>query len=229
LSGEHATKERGSGQNTFEGHLFDFDLERSEGQAASSTDPDTRTIFESLLKGVIKDNTGLPIALPELLIRARIRFLRLTFDWWDSIFWDMSSTLDGIDASMSIDSVVSEKLSEWRRLWCNWRGLLTEFQTTRQQTCSWIDKVKAKSEKDFNSDGLSQLDIGLSALKVEHKKLEGRIEASFQALMSTMAIIDSRHAIAEAESVSKLTELAFVFIPLSFATSFFGMNMTVSH
>jgi hypothetical protein len=40
-----------------------------------------------------------------------------------------------------------------------------------------------------------------------------------------MSILDSRRSIAEAESVGKLTELAFIFIPITFAASVFSMQI----
>lgn len=51
------------------------------------------------------------------------------------------------------------------------------------------------------------------------------IDRSSQSLLAEMQIADSRRGIAEAESVSKLTELAFVFIPLSFVASLFSMQI----
>jgi Mg2+ and Co2+ transporter CorA len=43
---------------------------------------------------------------------------------------------------------------------------------------------------------------------------------------SRMAVLESRKSIEQAESVKRLTQLAFVFLPLNLATSLFGMNMT---
>lgn len=51
------------------------------------------------------------------------------------------------------------------------------------------------------------------------------IERCSSSLLAEMQIVDSRRSIAEAESVSKLTELAFVFIPLSFVASLFSMQV----
>ncbi|KAJ4337867.1 hypothetical protein N0V87_004423 [Didymella glomerata] len=51
------------------------------------------------------------------------------------------------------------------------------------------------------------------------------IDRSSRSLLAEMQIVDSRRSIAEAESVSKLTELAFVFIPLSFVASLFSMQI----
>jgi hypothetical protein len=112
-----------------------FLFERShmvEGESSTTATPSTTTRphFQSLLEEVINADysNGSPIALSELLVRSRIRLLTLTLDWWDCIFWNINCTLDGIDARMSDDHVVSHELSQWRRLWCSWRGLLTEFE-----------------------------------------------------------------------------------------------------
>ena len=51
------------------------------------------------------------------------------------------------------------------------------------------------------------------------------LDESSKSLLGEMQIVDSRRSIAEAESVSKLTELAFVFIPLSFVASLFSMQI----
>jgi CorA-like Mg2+ transporter protein len=46
-----------------------------------------------------------------------------------------------------------------------------------------------------------------------------------QTAIGIMAIEESRRSIKEAISVRRLTQLAFVFIPLSYASSLFGMNI----
>jgi Mg2+ and Co2+ transporter CorA len=43
--------------------------------------------------------------------------------------------------------------------------------------------------------------------------------------MSSMSIAESKKAIDQAERVTRLTLLAFIFVPLAFTTSFFGMNV----
>ena len=55
-------------------------------------------------------------------------------------------------------------------------------------------------------------------------KLLGYCDRGVQVVMNNAMIKESREAINQAEGVVKLTRLAFVFIPLSFTTSFFGMN-----
>ncbi|KAK0100600.1 hypothetical protein ONS95_007055 [Cadophora gregata] len=47
-----------------------------------------------------------------------------------------------------------------------------------------------------------------------------------QVVQTSNAIEEAKLGVRQAESVRRLTVVAFVFIPLSFATSFFGMNIT---
>ncbi|KAK7616463.1 hypothetical protein IWX50DRAFT_620453 [Phyllosticta citricarpa] len=49
-------------------------------------------------------------------------------------------------------------------------------------------------------------------------------ESTVPALIGVMSIIESRKAIKHAEEVTKLTQLAFFFIPLNFVVGIFGMN-----
>ncbi|KAF2852096.1 hypothetical protein T440DRAFT_517046 [Plenodomus tracheiphilus IPT5] len=53
------------------------------------------------------------------------------------------------------------------------------------------------------------------------------LDRSANSLLAEMQIVDSRRSIAEAKSVAKLTELAFIFIPLSFVASLFSMQVDV--
>jgi flagellar biosynthesis/type III secretory pathway chaperone len=55
-------------------------------------------------------------------------------------------------------------------------------------------------------------------------ELDRRCQEAITVLMSSVTIDDAKKAIAQTERVAKLTILAFVFVPLSFTTSFFGMN-----
>lgn len=59
-------------------------------------------------------------------------------------------------------------------------------------------------------------------------KVEQRVDRSFQAIMSSMSILESERAITQGVAIARLTELAFIFIPLSFAAAFFSMQVKVS-
>jgi Mg2+ and Co2+ transporter CorA len=68
----------------------------------------------------------------------------------------------------------------------------------------------------------------MKALEEDVERLRIRTDGTIQVLMSTMSIVESQRAIAQAEVVSKLTQLAFFFIPLTFIGTLFGMNIKVS-
>ena len=66
-------------------------------------------------------------------------------------------------------------------------------------------------------------------LQRTEKVLTGRIDQSFRDLQITLAktqLEESRKAIKQADTVARLTILAFVFIPISAVCGFFGMNIT---
>jgi hypothetical protein len=67
-------------------------------------------------------------------------------------------------------------------------------------------------------DNINELD------KSFERTIQDLKEAS-NAITGTLQFIESHRAILEAESVTRLTELAFLFIPLSFAASLFSMQI----
>jgi len=61
-----------------------------------------------------------------------------------------------------------------------------------------------------------------------HKRalaISQRCDRGMGVIMNDMNLAESRRAIAQAGGVKRLTFIAFVYIPLSFTTSFFGMNI----
>lgn len=61
-----------------------------------------------------------------------------------------------------------------------------------------------------------------------HKRasaIRARCDRGMSVIMNDMNLAESKRAIAQAEGVKRLTFIAFVYIPLSFTTSFFGMNV----
>lgn len=58
------------------------------------------------------------------------------------------------------------------------------------------------------------------------EQLTDEYHNSMSMLMNAASIDESQRAISQAEGVANLTALAFVFVPLSFTTSIFGMNFS---
>jgi hypothetical protein len=196
----------------------------------------TRTTAELLLSLLREAEKGLHApALSEgptlvdaaaILAQARLKFLWGVLDMWGSVFARMGTTLDGIDAAMGGDDVTT-RLPAWRRLLGSWRHLLAGWRPSIRETSEFLALPPACGAA--HSADQAALKSKYDSLGDNHEGLVRRVESTFQALMSTMSIIESKNAIAQAQSISKLTELAFVFIPLSFASSFFGMQVEVYH
>lgn len=62
-------------------------------------------------------------------------------------------------------------------------------------------------------------------ISLQIEDLMRKLQAASISLTSNMSLLDSRRSIAEAHSITKLTELAFFFIPLTFAATLFGMQV----
>lgn len=58
------------------------------------------------------------------------------------------------------------------------------------------------------------------------KDLTNECDRGMGIMMNKASIKEAQRAIVQAERVTKLTKLAFVFVPLSFTCSFFGMNFS---
>jgi Mg2+ and Co2+ transporter CorA len=87
--------------------------------------------------------------------------------------------------------------------------------------------------KDETESGSRKAAISAQSLEQDFKHLLDRAVAlhtrtteAITVLMSSISISESQRAIDQAQRVEKLTFLAFIFVPLSFTTGLFGMNVT---
>lgn len=102
----------------------------------------------------------------------------------------------------------------------------------RENKASILEALEAYTERlKQGDDKLREAMAAAKRLHSDYKHLEdralkllGHCDRGVQVVMNNAVIKESREAMLQAEGVVKLTRLAFVFIPLSFTTSFFGMN-----
>ena len=123
--------------------------------------------------------------------------------------------LDSITRKIMNEALLQEELSSWRN---SMSRCTLELESMRRSL-----------------DGFREflIDYGASnraKFKLEHirsrvKKTLADAVSSYATMRAEMSILDSRRSIAEAESVGKLTELAFIFIPITFAASVFSMQI----
>ncbi|KAK5124614.1 hypothetical protein LTR85_001327 [Meristemomyces frigidus] len=108
-------------------------------------------------------------------------------------------------------------------------NLLARFQGFMQDDLEAIEtrcSLPHSSERP-DSDLQQQLarDYGYLLGRVKH--LEQRCTAVSSIFGSRISVLESQKTITQAEEVTKLSRLAFVYIPMSFAASLFGMNVDV--
>lgn len=171
--------------------------------------------MERLIALLEREFANRTVHTPRYLIRRALA--QLMSNDLTLILGKMTHTLDEIELSLHDDLVLQRSLPVWRRQLGRWRNTLFH---------------QGESLRELYVDGPDQ---GRDALLLHQQSLSKtvdrasrRVETVFQALMSSMSIVESERAIAEAEVVSKLTHLAFFFIPLSLVAGIFGMNINVS-
>jgi len=65
----------------------------------------------------------------------------------------------------------------------------------------------------------------LDRILVDEEKLSQFLMDSFQLLLSTLSTRDSQTSLEQATRGQRLTQLAFIYVPLSFVTGIYGMNL----
>ena len=136
----------------------------------------------------------------------------------------MHSAVSEIDLA-SGDTELQESALHWRHRLDEFRALLLSLDVSLHSLVDFLHPDDSRPSKDpppdFNADPIEYLlhDV-IKKINVERN----RITQVYSSLTSKTQISDSHRSIAEAETVTRLTELAFFFIPLSFATSMFGMQ-----
>ncbi|KAL4939102.1 hypothetical protein BDV06DRAFT_199476 [Aspergillus oleicola] len=86
-------------------------------------------------------------------------------------------------------------------------------------------KSRSRNKHKANSSA-DAIESDFKHLLSRAEKLHKRCNEAITVLMSGISISESKRAIEQTERVAKLTFLAFIFVPLSFTTSFFGMNVS---
>lgn len=167
--------------------------------------------------------------------------LRYVLDDHMDIMSDLREALDYIDEHVSDDEVLRSCLQNWRHLLGQWKknfsndvqsiaylGQFLLLQSSQNpDEHGQMDRTTSRhGSVNYASKPPEQGDFHLLAQEV--KGLTERVSSTFQSIMATMAIVESRKAIVQAEKISKLTNLAFFFIPLTLCSSVFGMNIVVS-
>lgn len=130
----------------------------------------------------------------------------------------VSAVLEEIGLESTDDYLMQNRVSHWRKLISRFQVELPEMRAS----LSYFFRLATDSELQFSRHAAAPfINSTLTAIDI----LIGQNEKSYQALRADLAVLENKRGIAEAESVGKLTELAFIFIPLTFVAALFSMNV----
>jgi len=134
----------------------------------------------------------------------------------------LSESLDRIELCLATGEVneIRGSLHAWREFFHRWQNTLFHQEAN-------FNRIK-----DQFGDGLSLARIDTKAFEVLISKsgiLKTRLNTVYQSAMATMQIVESERSIKEAELASKLSMLAFIFVPVTLVTGVFGMDLPVNY
>ncbi|KAK0667557.1 hypothetical protein QBC41DRAFT_137559 [Cercophora samala] len=148
----------------------------------------------------------------------------ITYEDLASVLGRMSSSLDKIESVLHDNDILQHSVTNWRIQLGRWRTMLFYQDRSIQKML----KTLALTRQIANYvaiDVEGSLEESFKVLQDDLKQIRHRIENTFQGLMAAMNIVESERAIMQAETVSKLTNLAFFFIPLTLVSTVFGMEI----
>lgn len=108
---------------------------------------------------------------------------------------------------------------------------LLPWRRTASDCLSMIDENIANlfpsttSRSHQKQSDIFELWTDFRTLRQQANEVQARIGSIETIVLNTSALQESRRAIRQARRVQQLTYIAFLFIPVSFVTSFFGMNL----
>ncbi|KAE8448850.1 hypothetical protein EG329_008852 [Mollisiaceae sp. DMI_Dod_QoI] len=213
----------------------DFNLSLTDGNSTRAR------LLRSLLDKPPKSTSG---EGTQTLLDLCSRIIDIIAEDWNYVLSQMSQTLDAVDSRISDDHELHENVPSWRRLLCSWRVNIIEYsarlsdvrhhlefqgQISRRtspirsvERSKYLTTSNQSAQDEETPEVLRRYEILGNAVEI----LQRRTESSFHALMASMSIAESEKAISQGTAIGRLTELAFIFVPLNFACAFFSMQIT---
>ncbi|KAJ5889416.1 Mg2+ transporter protein CorA-like/Zinc transport protein ZntB [Penicillium tannophilum] len=133
--------------------------------------------------------------------------------------------LDEVEVDILDDTKMEDRLALWRQIIHRAQRELPELKNSLDPLYKFGLTVTPPNVSTEPQSELANSIQNYQQLPHDIDQMIERLRATSASLTSNMGLLESRRSIDEAHAVTRLTELAFVFIPLSFATSVFGMQI----
>ncbi|KAF1731517.1 hypothetical protein CRV24_007702 [Beauveria bassiana] len=141
-------------------------------------------------------------------------------DFW-RLLAEMRAELDHLDGDFS-GSLFSQLVESFGN---SVRQNLSWLRCSLQKLSEWAVHLQTSSAKAASSSSDAAIAEELEMLIQDVQALQRRAESTLNVLASSMGLSQSSLVIDQTSGINKLTELAFFFVPLSFITSVFSMQV----
>ena len=122
------------------------------------------------------------------------------------------------------ETQIRRRLSYWRGALGIFESQLTAMEDYLQGYASFLTRLTC-DKRPITMHQTPFTGINLARCSEQISICRHQTHKSSKLLMANITILESKRGIAEAESVARLTELAFFFIPLTFSASIFSMQV----
>ncbi|KAF7182464.1 hypothetical protein CNMCM7691_002034 [Aspergillus felis] len=137
----------------------------------------------------------------------------------------LNQILGDMEVDILDDTKMEDRLALWRQLISKAERELLELKTATKSFVAFFGFIFPADTSAATSEGNPDIIRNVADLFQEIDQMLTRLRRASSSLTSNMGLLDSRRSIDEAHAVTRLTELAFLFIPLSFSASIFGMQI----
>jgi hypothetical protein len=137
----------------------------------------------------------------------------------------LDQILSDMEVEILDDTKMEDRLALWRQLISKAERELLELKTSTKSFLAFFGFKFPADTSAATSDDNPDIIRNVAHLFLAIDQMLARLRHASSSLTSNMGLLDSRRSIDEAHAVTRLTELAFLFIPLSFASSIFGMQI----
>lgn len=186
-------------------HARDRDFARK--YALSTSDLVERNLATISTNDLLQDKSLIPALLHRLVLD----------DFWQ-LLAEIRLELDHLDNDLT--ATLYEQLVE--SIGNSTRQNLTWMRSTLQELYDWANHLQKPVSVLEVPQELRQ---EIAELNASVQDLQRRSEQTMNLLVSSMTLAQSSMVIEQTSGINKLTELAFFFIPVSFITSIFSMQV----
>jgi hypothetical protein len=169
--------------------------------------------FDCLRPDNLYDSAGDPEAVPVITLSSLIA------NDMHGLFRSLDWTLDAISQDSQDEYLMARRLSEWRKLMSHFE---IEVPNMAKRLNHFLEFVFRPTTAHGYPDEVIRV---LQAVEQDVALATPKLGEAYDDLRTDMQFAESRRGISETKTVTRLTELAFVFIPLSFCASLFSMSI----